>query len=160
MLIDIHEAENADVDALTQLNRHVHDIHVAALPTHFRHAPPEAIAQLFRSRLETPATRVWVASIGKTAVGYAVSTLRERAENARWFPRRFWEIEEIAVAPAHRRHGVARALIERVVDAARSQGGLDVELTAWSFNTNAHAAFEALGFRPTMVRFKYDAKGS
>lgn len=129
---------------------------MAALPADFRHAESDAIAQLFRSRLDAPGVRIWLATSGETALGYAVSVLRERAENARWFPRRFHEIEEIAVSPLHRRQGVARALIEHIVGEARKQGGLDVELMTWSFNTAAQAAFEALGFRPTMVRFRYE----
>ena len=36
---------------------------------------------------------------------------------------------------------------------SRSRGIRDVELSSWSFNTEAHAAFQALGFEPKVVRF-------
>jgi len=62
-------------------------------------------------------------------------------------------VDELAVSPAHRRQGLARALFERVLAEARAEGLRDVELTSWSFNVEAHAAFEALGFRPKVVRF-------
>jgi ribosomal protein S18 acetylase RimI-like enzyme len=79
--------------------------------------------------------------------------VRERPENALCLARRFYEVEEIAVSAGYRRQGVARALIEHVLAHARSAGIADVELTSWSFNVEAHAAFVALGFRPMVIRF-------
>jgi ribosomal protein S18 acetylase RimI-like enzyme len=49
--------------------------------------------------------------------------------------------------------GIARALVEHVLEDARSRAIDDVELTAWCFNTEAHEAFQALGFRQKVVRF-------
>jgi hypothetical protein len=46
-------------------------------------------------------------------------------------------------------------LVARVLGEARSQG-LEVELTSWAFNTDAHAAFRALGFSPMIVRFRHE----
>jgi ribosomal protein S18 acetylase RimI-like enzyme len=153
----IRAAEERDVDSLAGLNAFVHDIHVAALPSYFRHPEPGRVAESFRARLGRQDVRVWIASVGELVVGYVVSVLRERSETTLSLARRFWEVEEISVSPAHRRQGVARALVERVVSEARLEGAPDVELTSWAFNTDAHAAFQALGFRPMIVRFRRDA---
>ena len=59
--------------------------------------------------------------------------------------------------PAHRQRGVARTLVERVLASARAQGVRDVQLTCWSFNAEAQAAFEALGFRPMTVRYQRES---
>jgi hypothetical protein len=48
-------------------------------------------------------------------------------------------------------------LVERVLANARAQGVRDVQLTCWSFNAEARAAFEALGFRPMTVRFQRES---
>jgi ribosomal protein S18 acetylase RimI-like enzyme len=157
MTITVREAQERDVDLLVDMNRIVHDLHVAAVPAYFRHPEPGAVAELFRSKLRRPEVRVWIASIGEVPVGYAVSVCRERLESAICLARRFHELDEIAVSPAHRQSGVARALVERVLADARAQGVRDVELTAWSFNSDAQAAFEALGFRPMTVRFQRES---
>lgn len=155
MPITIRDAEDRDVNLLADLNRFVQDIHVAALPTYFKHPELGAVAESFRAKLARPDVRAWIASMGDVAIGYVVSVLRERPENALCLARRFYELDEIAVSPAHRQQGVARALVERVVTDACLQGVADVELTSWAFNTDAHAAFEALGFRPMTVRFRH-----
>jgi ribosomal protein S18 acetylase RimI-like enzyme len=158
MVLAIRDANGADIELLVELNRCVHDLHLAALPRYFKQPAPDAVAELFRSRLERDDVRVWIASIDVAAVGYAVSVLRERPENTLCLARRFLEVEEIGVARGHREKGVARALIERAITEARSQDIPDLELTSWAFNVDAHAAFQALGFQPMIVRFRHQSR--
>src|SRR5690606_30212891 len=113
------------------------------------------VAESFRSKLRSQGVRAWIASVGRVEVGYAVTVLRERPANALCLARQYYELDEIGVAPAHRRQGVARALVERVVSEAKSRGVPDVELTSWAFNSAAHDAFRALGFQPMIVRFRH-----
>lgn len=154
--IGIRDAKEQDAALLAALSRFVHEAHVAAHPAHFKPFDAGAIGEQFRTRLPSPTVRVFIASFGELPVGYIGVAVRERPEDARCFARRFYEIEEIAVSPEHRRQGVARALVEHVLREARAHGIDGVELTSWSFNTTAHAAFEALGFRPRVVRFRHD----
>lgn len=153
--ITLRDAEERDVSLLTELSRFVHDIHVDAHPSYFKPFEFLAISDQFRSRLQNPNVRAFIASVGDVPVGYLVMLLRERPEDARRLARRSCEIEEICVCPAHRRQGVAHALIERVLREARLLGIDGVELTSWSFNASAHGAFQALGFRPMVVRFRH-----
>ena len=155
--LSIRNAEERDVNVLTDLSRYVHDVHVAAEPAYFKPFVSGVIAESFRSRLQHRDVRACIASVGDVPVGYAVVVLRERPEDARCLARRFCEVEEIGVSPAHRQHGVASALIEHVLREARSLGIHGLELTSWSFNATAHAAFEALGFRPMIVRFRRES---
>lgn len=60
------------------------------------------------------------------------------------------------MSPAHRRQGVCRALLDRAVTEAKLEGLAEVELSSWAFNTDALAAFRALGFQPRFVRFHRD----
>jgi ribosomal protein S18 acetylase RimI-like enzyme len=55
-------------------------------------------------------------------------------------------IEELYVAPAHRRRGVARALLAFVTDEARNHGMRAVELEVVPTQTAALALYAALGF--------------
>jgi ribosomal protein S18 acetylase RimI-like enzyme len=155
MLVTIRSAEDRDVGLLAELNRFVLDMHVDALPTYFKRAEQRAVADSFRSMLERPEVQAYIASIGDVPVGYAVVAFRERPENALCLARRSLEIDELAVSPSHRRRGVCRALVERALAEARSQGVSEVEVTSWVFNTDARAAFQALGFKPMLLRYRH-----
>ena len=155
MPVTIRAAEDRDVGLLAELNRFVLDMHVDALPAYFKRAEPRAVAVSFRSMLERPEIRAFIASIDDVPVGYAVVAFRERPESALCLARRALEIDELAVSPSHRRRGVARALVERALAEARSQGVSEVEVTSWVFNTDARAAFQALGFKPMLVRYRH-----
>jgi ribosomal protein S18 acetylase RimI-like enzyme len=153
MSITVRDADEKDIDRLVELNRFAQDLHVAALPEHFKTPDPVALAELFRAKLRRNDARGWIASARGLPVGYTFSVIRERPDHALSFAQRFCEIDEIAVSSAHRRQGVARALIDAAVADARARGIDQGELTSWAFNTEAHRAFQALGFRPRVIRF-------
>jgi ribosomal protein S18 acetylase RimI-like enzyme len=56
------------------------------------------------------------------------------------------ELTDISVDAAFRRHGVARALIARVEEAARSAGAGDVVIITGFDNEGARAAYRAVGY--------------
>jgi GNAT superfamily N-acetyltransferase len=57
-----------------------------------------------------------------------------------------WTLNDLYVAAAHRRYGVAALLIERAVELARSAGAASVSLrTAWD-NEPARRLYEHVGF--------------
>jgi ribosomal protein S18 acetylase RimI-like enzyme len=156
MLVTIRDADEGDVAVLAVLSEGVQELHAGALPEFFKKPERGAVVDLFQSRLRRSDVRAWIAEVDGMPAGYAVATIRERPENALCRPRRVFEVDEIAVSVAHRRQGVARALIERVLTQARSEGIREVELTSWSFNVEAHAAFTALGFAARVIRFGRD----
>ncbi len=53
------------------------------------------------------------------------------------------------VAPSHRRQGVARELLDRVADWARSDGASTLILSVRQGNDGASAAYLTMGMRPT-----------
>ncbi len=57
-------------------------------------------------------------------------------------------IEELYVAPAHRRRGVARALLGFLADEARNSGMRALQLEVVPTQAAALALYDALGFRP------------
>jgi GNAT superfamily N-acetyltransferase len=59
----------------------------------------------------------------------------------------FWTIRDLYVAPARRRGGVARALLDHVVTEAGNAGALRVSLPTEPGNTSAPALYAAAGFR-------------
>ena len=153
MATQVREATGADVAILAHLNRAVQDLHVNNLPGYFKPANEAAVAQWFSSQLENPDCRTWIAEIDGAPAGYILTNICIKPENALRVAIRFCEIDQIAVARQFRLRGVARALVERVLEHARAQWISEVELTSWSFNTEAHEAFRALGFTEKILRF-------
>ena len=94
---------------------------------------------------------VLVAENGAThrVVGYAWATLEERD----------WmmlldacaALQDIWVDEDARRHGVARALLERVAERAAARGAPRLVLSTAAKNETAQRFFESMGFRRTMI---------
>jgi ribosomal protein S18 acetylase RimI-like enzyme len=154
MAISVRHADSADVGALVALNRFVQNLHIAHHPDCFKQADSVLVADWFHCMLRNTAARVWIAESEGSPVGYALTITYDRPESAFSHARRFCEIDQIAVSPTSRRRGIARALVERVVEDARSHAIYGIELSSWSFNTDAHAAFRSLGFAEKSVRFE------
>jgi diamine N-acetyltransferase len=152
-MIEIRQAGDGDIAALVNLNRFAQELHFMNMPQRFKPMDAEAVSGWFRSMLDNPDARVWIVESAGSPVGYVLAVTYDRPENPFCHRRRFCEIDQIAIAPGFRKKGLARALVERVLVDARSRGIRDVELNSYCFNSEAHAAFVALGFRRQTVRF-------
>lgn len=64
------------------------------------------------------------------------------------------QVEDVFVAPAFRRRGIARALIHRAVDACREAGAPGVVIAADAADL-PKSAYAAMGFRPVAVKRDY-----
>jgi ribosomal protein S18 acetylase RimI-like enzyme len=153
MTTHVRQATHRDVELLVALNRVVQELHTSARPDYFKQIDTREVAAWFSAMLRKDTVRAWIAESSGSPVGYALTVRYDRLENTFCSARHFCEIDQIGVAPACRKRGVARALVERVLQDARARGIPEVELTSWSFNTDAQAAFRALGFAPNVVRF-------
>ena len=82
-------------------------------------------------------------------LGYAYGTLAPRDWND--LLEACGKLNDLYVDPTARRHGAGRALVAAMFAALEARGAPRVVLlTAWK-NPDAHAFFEALGFRRTML---------
>jgi diamine N-acetyltransferase len=157
MMTIVRRAAAGDESDLADLNAFVQDLHVANNPSYFKRAVPDEVRAWFRDQMRTSTVRIWIAEMNGRAVGYAVVLLHERPENPFCHARRWFEVDQIAVRPQDHRMGIARTLMNHVLEAARAEGVRDVELTTWSFNSDAQRAFARLGFTPKQTRLGRDA---
>jgi diamine N-acetyltransferase len=154
MTVGIRAASPVDGPTLAALFEHVHGLHVAARPDFFRSASPDEAAAWLASLVEGPSSRIWIAERDGCPIGYVLTYFHERAGRPFSRPRRWCEIDQIAVVPDQRRRGAARALVQAALDEARQRGIRDIELSSWSFNVEAHETFRRLGFKPKVIRFE------
>ena len=153
MSANVRPAVVGDEESLAILNGAVHELHVAHRPQYFKPTRAPDVSAWFKSLLEKPTVLAWVAEADGVAIGYVLALLHERAENPFCPARRWCEIDQIAVDQKWRRRGIARVLVQRVLAEVRARGILEVELSSWAFNEDAHRAFRRLGFAPNLVRF-------
>jgi len=152
--VTLRPAVVTDARTLAALNRFVHDPHLAQRPDYFKPTEAEDVAAWFASLLSRPTTASFIAEADGGPVGYVLALVSEHPENAFRRSRRWCEIDQLAVDPRWRRHGVARHLLERVLADAHARGLTDVELGTWAFNDVGQATFRRLGFTPRMIRFE------
>jgi GNAT superfamily N-acetyltransferase len=152
--IAVRRAVLEDLARLVAMQREVQELHIKNRPDQFKPIADAEAARWLRGLLESVDAHVWVALSAGEVAGNAVAIHKHRAEHT-FSPARAWcEVEQIVVTQAHRRQGIARALLQAIVHDAYAKGIMEIELTSWSFNTDAHRAFEAFGFTPKIVRFE------
>lgn len=101
--------------------------------------------QSIASELHNPLSLWLVAQEGQTLLGYVGSqTCQEETD-----------MMNIAVSPASRRQGVARALIEALVSALRQRGSKQLTLEVRASNGPARQLYESLGFLQVGLRKNY-----
>jgi GNAT superfamily N-acetyltransferase len=142
-----------DLDTLVRLNSTVQQMHSDARPDVFRQAVTDEIATWLRERLAQQRIRVWIALDDDVAAGYALAVLHERPANPFAHALRWVEIDQIGVEPPYRKQGVARALLNRVIEDAHAAEVTEIRLRTWAFNTDARQAFERLGFESRLIEY-------
>jgi GNAT superfamily N-acetyltransferase len=91
--------------------------------------------------VESPATILFVATEDATPIGMLTLVLVRIPSGLRA------HIEDVVVAPARRRKGVARALTLAALDAAKQSGARTIDLTSRPARKEAIQLYESLGFQ-------------
>jgi ribosomal-protein-alanine N-acetyltransferase len=150
--LTIRRAEPADAAVLADLNSHAQAVHHQRVPEWFSAPGDPEVAALLRGWLRQDGAVGFVAELGGEPVGYALAVVHHRSATPLTNEGTWIDLDQIAVAPAARRRGVARGLCERVIDHARRLGLAEVQLNVWAFNGEAQALFTSLGFEPRSLR--------
>jgi RimJ/RimL family protein N-acetyltransferase len=154
MSVTVRRAEASDVPAMAALNDDVQRLHIAARPDHFVPSSTTAISQAMERALGDSNLKFWVAELDARIAGYAIVRVRSTEPGQYLQGRLWWEIDQIGVDAGARERGLARALVDAIARAAADAAVASLELTCWSFNAEARAAFEKLGFAPKMLRME------
>jgi ribosomal protein S18 acetylase RimI-like enzyme len=145
----IREATKHDVRAVRLLYSYVQEHHSIGLPQLFKKPTPDAdpgwsISDYLRHR----GSFIALYFDEEEAVGYVAARRVDRREDTVRFAQSTLYIDQIGIAPAFRRHGYGRALIDYVKARAAAAGNVTVSLDVWSFNDRARAFFQSCGFTP------------
>jgi ribosomal-protein-alanine N-acetyltransferase len=128
-------------------------VEIEASAFHDPQRDPSQSATRFREELARSWARCWVARADGRERGCPVAYVL------------FWHVVDeihvldVAVHPEHRRRGVARALMERVLHYARKHAVRVVLLEVRRSNLAASRLYESLGFSTTNERKRYYPNG-
>jgi ribosomal protein S18 acetylase RimI-like enzyme len=157
----IRPATIDDYDALGAIYAEVELLHRTALPQIFR-APdgPVLSREYFEAGLADEEFAWLVAERAGELLGFVTVRVVQAPERPILLPRRYAEVNNLAVHAPYRQSGVGRALLKRAEQWAAERGLGEIELNVWEFNQGAIEFYEKLGYvteRRTMWRNISDA---
>ena len=136
-------ASICDRDAVNQLAREVHDMHVAWRPDIYEMQeelyPEERFMQAIQER------QLYLAKLNGLVAGYVLVKIR----NYDWpgvVRRKVMLVDEICVEKAFRGHGIGTRMMEEVHALARAFGCTDLQLGVYPQNDAAVSFYQKCGF--------------
>lgn len=132
MKVELRRLDARDLDAVEEIER-------ASYPTPWSHA-------MFAAELRKPSSlAIGAFAEGDGLIGYAFVSRYVDA----------WHVMNVAVAPSHRRRGIAQALLERVLEVTAVDPRRGHTLEVRVSNTDAIRLYERLGFESKGIRRAY-----
>jgi ribosomal protein S18 acetylase RimI-like enzyme len=147
----VRPARQADLPAVSRLAAELVRLHHRLDPPRFMlvESIEEGYRWFFSRELKRKGALILVAEDSDAIVGYAYATMEGRNWND--LLDACGKLNDLYVDPGARRHGIGRALVAQTFAELRARGAPRVVLlSAWR-NPEAHAFFESIGFRRTML---------
>lgn len=143
----VRYAKREELEAVNKIRKQVNEVHVKGRPDIFREDGWQFIEPFVYTRFDEENSGVIVAAIEDEIVGFAVVQYIVRPESPYNKEQKYFHIEEFGVNEAHRRKGIATAMIDFVKEDARKRGFKKIELDMWEFNQDALAFYESAGLK-------------
>ncbi|MBR2824602.1 MAG: GNAT family N-acetyltransferase [Clostridia bacterium] len=144
--MEIHFAQEKDLNRVNELRKQVNDLHVVGKPEVFKPGFCDELRNYIQTIFRDPEQRIVVAEQDGKICGFAVLHHIYKPENPFMYERDFLDIDEFCVDEAFRRQGVASAMVAFIKNWAKDQGYHRIELNMWEFNQDALAFYEQAGF--------------
>lgn len=143
----VRYAKREELESVNKIRKQVNEVHVKGRPDLFREDGWQFIEPFVYTRFDEENSGVIVAAIEDEIVGFAVVQYIVRQESPYNKEQKYFHIEEFGVNEAHRRKGIATAMIDFVKEDARKRGFKKIELDMWEFNQDALAFYESAGLK-------------
>jgi ribosomal protein S18 acetylase RimI-like enzyme len=141
----IRAARATDAASLAGLWAELDRLHAALQPGFFRAGARGD--RFLREALADPRRAILIAESAGEAVGTVEVRLYETPSHPLMVQRRRAFVDDLVVAPAVRRHGIGRALMEAAQSWAHAHGAHELVLTVWAGNAEAERFYARLGYR-------------
>lgn len=153
--IVIRQATEDDYEAACLLFHTVDAFHVHMYPAIFQETDgPARPRERFVEKLSSPDKALFVAEWNGELCGLADVQEEASPPYPMFIPSRIARIDNLVVGEAHRRQGVARALITAIRQWTEDRGIESIQLSVYSKNTDALAFYDGAGFEPLLVKLE------
>jgi diamine N-acetyltransferase len=150
----VRVASSADYEPACVLLDQLDELHRLRLPWLFRTPETQPRSRsYFEQLLTADDSSVLVAEAGDI-VGIAIVLLRAAPEFPVFIPQHWGVLDNVVVAPSHRRRGVGRLLALAAETWASARGAAWLELGVYEFNTEARRFYESLGYLPLSSKLR------
>lgn len=153
--MNIRRAAQDDAKIIAQLNTHVHQVHVDALPDIYK--PPsvdDEMIALYADRMSDENGVTYIAEDNGQPVGYIYALITHRPENPFSYARDYVLVDAMSVNPDYYGTGVADMLMQSVKDFAIERGLKKIVLDVLAFNGRAKRFYEKQGFTTNRHRMQ------
>lgn len=151
-------AEEKDLDEINEMRKQVNDIHVEGRPDVFKAGFGTEIRDFVKIIMNGENSDIIVAERNGMICGMVCVDYVNKPESPYSKARSFYHVQEIAVDANYRRQGVAKELLEFMIEDAKKRKLGKIELDVWEFNDSAIEFYQAVGFRPTRRWMEYEVK--
>ena len=141
-----------DAGKVLPLLAQVQDLHVDARPDIFRgDAPPTEREEFLRQFMAREGVTALACLQQDTAIGYLIYELQERGPSALKQAARVGFLHQVAVDHAHRRRGIATALMEEMKARLRAAGATSLRSEHYAFNIPSAKLMASAGMQPLRI---------
>ncbi|WP_374054506.1 N-acetyltransferase family protein [Rossellomorea sp. FM04394] len=155
--MDIHmrEATKNDYDAVHQLQRQVHEIHVKKRPDHYRMADTTLDKEYFNNLIDGEDTKVFLVEEDQP-IAYTILTIKHTAERPILIPKKVVYMDDFGVDRTCRGKGLGKRFFEKIVEFAKKIEADSLELGVWEFNEDAIKFYESMNLKTKIRRMEID----
>ena len=151
-------AEEKDLDIINELRKQVNDIHVEGRPDVFKAGFGSEIRDFAKVIINGENSDIIVAERDGVICGMVCVERIDKPETPYSKARSFYHVQEIVVDEKHRRQGVAKELLEFMIEDAKKRNLRRIELDVWEFNDSAIEFYHTVGFRQTRRWMEYEVE--
>lgn len=147
MNLKIREAVANDYFEINNLVVEVHNLHVQNRPDVYVCVDTPLMREDFDDLLSAKDTKLFVVedTTNKELLAYSIVKITSQRSIQIFNPSKFAYIDDFCVKSSYQKNGIGRLLFEYVIDYAKTEGALSIQLVVWEFNKDAIKFYEALG---------------
>lgn len=138
--IIIRESKGTDSQAVYDLLRIIADLHKQGRPDMFPDLVSKYTVDEVKERLSNAENGVFVAEVEGNVVGYVFCEVISEGAGYTLY------IDDLSVDPDFRRMGIARMLMDKAKEYAKTKNCAFIMLNVWEFNQSAVEFYKKYGF--------------
>lgn len=147
MNFKIREGSEFDYVDIRNLVNEVHDLHVKNRPDVYLDVDNPFEKERLEEILNSGNKKLFIVEDvdSKELVAYSIVQIMIPRNIQILIPSKFAYIDDFCVKSTYQKKGIGRLLFDHIVDYAKTEGALSIQLTVWEFNENAIKFYESLG---------------